>query len=84
MSIGHDSSIGADSVLSSGVTVCGNCTIGERSFIGVNVPIKEIISIGNDSIIGIGSVVIRDIPDNVIALGNPARPMKNNDDRRVF
>ena len=42
------------------------------------------ISIGNDTIVGMASVVHRDIPDNVIALGNPARPMKNNDDHRVF
>jgi len=83
-SIGHDSIIGNDAVISSYVGISGNCKIGERVYIGVSVPIKEKISIGADSIVGMGSVVMRDIPENVIALGNPARAMKNNDDGRVF
>jgi len=83
-SVGHDSIVGSDAVISSYVGISGNCTIGERAYIGVSVPVKEKISIGADSIVGIGSVVLRDIPENVIALGNPARAMKNNDDGRVF
>jgi len=83
-SVGHDSIIGSDAVISSYVGISGNCTIGERAYIGVGVPVKEKISIGADSIVGIGSAVLRDIPENVIALGNPARAMKNNDDGRVF
>jgi acetyltransferase-like isoleucine patch superfamily enzyme len=31
-----------------------------------------------------GSVVYNDIPDQMIALGNPARPMRRNDDKKVF
>jgi len=83
-SVGHDSIIGNDAVISSYVGISGNCTIGERAYIGVSVPVKEETSIGADSIVGMGSVVMRDIPENVIAMGNPARAMKNNDDGRVF
>jgi len=83
-SVGHDSIIGNDAVISSYVGISGNCTIGERAYIGVSVPIKEKASIGAYSIVGMGSVVLRDIPENVIALGNPARAMKNNDEGRVF
>jgi sugar O-acyltransferase (sialic acid O-acetyltransferase NeuD family) len=83
-SVGHDSIIGNDAVISSYVGISGSCTIGERAYIGVSVPVKVKISIGADSIVGMGSVVMRDIPENVIALGNPARAMKNNDDGRVF
>jgi len=82
--VGHDSIIGSDVVISSYVGISGSCTIGERAYIGVSVPVKEKISIGADSIVGMGSVVLRDIPENVIALGNPARAMKNNEDNRVF
>jgi acyl-[acyl carrier protein]--UDP-N-acetylglucosamine O-acyltransferase len=82
--IGHDSIIGNDSVISTLVSISGSCTVGDRTYISVSVPVKEKISIGSDTIIGMGSVVLRDIPDNVIALGNPARPMKNNESGRVF
>jgi sugar O-acyltransferase (sialic acid O-acetyltransferase NeuD family) len=84
LTIGHDSIIGSDTVISPYVIISGNCTIGERAYIGVGVPVKEKTSIGMDSIIGMGSIVMRNIPENVIALGNPARAMKNNIDGRVF
>jgi sugar O-acyltransferase (sialic acid O-acetyltransferase NeuD family) len=82
--VGHDSTIGSDAVISSFVAISGTCKIGERAYIGVSVPIKENISIGANSIVGMGSVVLRDIPDHVVALGNPARAMKNNESERVF
>jgi sugar O-acyltransferase (sialic acid O-acetyltransferase NeuD family) len=82
--IGHDAVIGENSVISSYVDVAGNCKIGTATFLAINVCLKQGISIGNDTIVGMGSVVHRDIPDCVIALGNPARPMKMNEDQRVF
>lgn len=82
--IGHDNVIGNNSVISTFVVIGGNCHIGSNAYIGLHVPIKEGLTIGNNSIVGMGAVVCRDIPDNVIALGNPARPMKNNESKRVF
>jgi len=83
-SIGHDSNIGNDSVISSFVSISGNCAIGARAYLAPGIPVKEKISVGSDSIIGMGAVVVRDIPGNCIALGNPARPMKNNNENQVF
>jgi maltose O-acetyltransferase len=40
------------------------------------VTIRGGVKIGSNSIIGAGSVVIRDIPDNVVAAGNPARVIR--------
>lgn len=83
-SIGHDTIIGKHSMISAFDSLAGACVIGDRTFIGMSVPVKEKIRIGSDTIVGMGSVVMRDIPDNVIAMGNPARPMKNRDGSRVF
>jgi len=83
-SIGHDSVIGNDSVLSPFVAISGFCTIGKRVYIGNSVPVREKVSIGADSIVGMGSVVMRNIPENVVALGNPARAMKENASGYVF
>jgi len=82
--VGHDSVIGSDSVISTYASISGGCAIGDRVYVGLSVPIKENISIGADSIIGMGSAVMRNIPENVIAIGIPARPMKNNENGRVF
>jgi len=82
--VGHDCSISNHSVLAPFVSLAGYCNIGEGTYIGMSVPVKEKVNIGSESVIGMGSVVIRDIPDNVIALGNPARVMKENTDKKVF
>lgn len=82
--VGHDCAIGDHCVVSSHAAISGNVSIGDNTFIAPGVVIKEKINIGSNSIIGMGAVVQRDIPDNVIALGNPARPMKYKDDNKVF
>jgi sugar O-acyltransferase (sialic acid O-acetyltransferase NeuD family) len=83
-SLGHDCIIGRDTVISPCVFLGGDCVIGNRVYVAAGVPVKEKLSIGSDSIIGMGSVVLREIPDGVIALGNPARAIRKNEDGRVF
>ena len=50
--------------------------IGDNVTLGVNVTIIGPIHIGNNVTIGAGSVVVKDIPDNCIAVGNPCKPIK--------
>ncbi len=50
--------------------------IGERVWIGGNVSIVPGVSIGSNTIIAAGSVVTRDIPDGVLAAGNPCRVLR--------
>ena len=82
--VGHDVRLGQHCVVSSLVNIGGACSVGENSYIGMGVQIKEGLVIGKDVIVGMGSVVYYDIPDGVIALGNPARPMRQNIDKKVF
>lgn len=51
-------------------------TIGDSVWIGGNVTILPGVSIGDNVTIGAGSVVTKDIPDNVIAAGNPCRVIR--------
>jgi acetyltransferase-like isoleucine patch superfamily enzyme len=53
--------------------------IGNGSFIGANVSILPGVFIGDNAIIGAGSVVTRDVPNNHMAVGNPARLIKKYD-----
>ena len=51
-------------------------TIGARCWLGGGVIVCPGVSIGEDTIIGAGSVVVRDLPPRVIAAGNPARVVR--------
>ncbi|PJC86307.1 acetyltransferase [Vibrio sp. HA2012] len=53
-------------------------TIGDNSWIGAGVIILKGVTIGSNVIVGAGSVVTKDIPDNTIALGNPAKVARKN------
>lgn len=55
-------------------------TIGDDVYIGNNVLIMPGVNIGNKVIIGAGAVVTRDIPDNSVAVGIPARIIKTADE----
>lgn len=59
-----------------GTVLAGNVTVGKNSFIGANSVVKQGVEIGSGVTIGAGSVVIKDIPDNEIWVGNPAKKIK--------
>lgn len=82
--IGHDVKVGAHGSISSMVNLGGAVVVGECSFIGMGAQIKQGLTIGRDVIVGMGSVVYDSIADEIIALGNPARPVKKNTAKRVF
>lgn len=50
--------------------------IGDRVWIGANVTILKGVTIGDDAVVGAGSVVTKDIPEKAIAVGNPAKVIK--------
>lgn len=76
VSIGHHTTIGKLATINPGATVAGKCIIGEGATIGAGAVINDQISIGKHSFIGAGAVVTKDIPDNVIAYGTPAKVIK--------
>lgn len=51
-------------------------TIGDNVWLGGGVIVCPGVSIGDNSVIGAGAVVTRDIPADVVAVGNPARPVR--------
>lgn len=53
--------------------------IGNNVWIGGSVSILAGVTIGNNTVIGAGSVVTKNIPENVVAAGNPCRIIKNID-----
>ena len=61
-----------------GATLCGSIHIGAYTLIGPGAVILPRIRIGRHVIVGAGAVVSRDLPDNVVAWGNPARIIRTN------
>jgi len=74
--IGHNSSVGEDTIITAKVVMCGGSTIGNKCWIGVGSIIKDSVKVGNGVLIGMGSSVTKSVPDNQTWLGSPARPIK--------
>jgi sugar O-acyltransferase (sialic acid O-acetyltransferase NeuD family) len=72
-SLDHDCTMQDFASIAPGVFTGGNVEIGECSAIGVGACISHRVAIGNHAVVGTGAVVVRDIPDLVVAYGNPAR-----------
>lgn len=75
--IGHDVRIGSHVTLSPNVNVSGNVDIGDLCEVGTGTQIIEKKNIGTGTVLGAGSVVIRDIPAHTLAVGCPAKVIKN-------
>ena len=54
----------------------GNVTIGRNAWLGGAVIVCPGVTIGDDTVVGAGSVVTRDLPPAVVAVGNPARVVR--------
>ena len=57
------------------------CEIGDDVLIGANAVILEGVKIGSGSVVAAGSVVIEDVPPNVVVAGTPAKIIKKVDDK---
>ena len=75
-SVDHDCKIHDFVHISPHATLCGNVTIGEGTWVGAGAIVITGVKIGKWNIIGAGSVVTKDIPDHVLAIGNPCKVIK--------
>lgn len=75
--IAHNNVIGEDTIIISSA-LYGSVKVGARSYIAAST-IENQMVIGDDTVIGMGSVVNRPIGDRVIAYGTPARVIREND-----
>ena len=74
--IGHDAVISDYVTLYPSVNISGITNIGHAVELGTGMQIIQGKSVGAYSIVGAGAVVVKDIPGNCTAVGNPARPIK--------
>lgn len=74
--VSHDSVIGKFVTISPGVNIAGKVIISDECWIGIGATITDKVSIGKGTYIGAGAVVTKDIPENVLAVGVPAKPIR--------
>lgn len=74
--IAHDTVIGDFVQIAAGTKIMGRCKIDDLVMIGPNTTIVPGVKIGKNAQIGAGSVVTRDLPENCIAYGSPARVIR--------
>jgi sugar O-acyltransferase (sialic acid O-acetyltransferase NeuD family) len=77
-SVDHDCVLADGVHVAPGATLAGEARVGTCSFIAVGAVVLPRLRIGNHTIVGAGSVVTRDLPDGVVAYGNPARVIRAN------
>jgi len=74
--VGHDSVLGQFVELSPGVHISGNCTVGDYTLLGTNATVLPKLTLGTNVVVGAGSVVTKDVPDNSLVVGVPAKIIK--------
>jgi len=72
-SVDHDCVIEDFVHISPHATLCGGVSVGEGSQVGAGAVVIPGIRIGRWSLVAAGAVVLRDVPDNVIVMGNPVK-----------
>jgi sugar O-acyltransferase (sialic acid O-acetyltransferase NeuD family) len=77
-SVDHDCILEDFVHISPNATLCGGVKVGKCSHIGSGAIIIPGKRIGRNVVVGAGAVVIADIPDNAVAVGNPARVIRIN------
>ena len=68
--------IGKNNWIASSVTIAGSVKVGNECIIYASSNIKDQIRIGNNVIIGMGSLILQNIPDNQMWYGAPAKQIK--------
>lgn len=76
--VNHDNIVADHVYIASGVILSGGVNIGENTLLDDGVIITLGKSVGKNSLIGAGAIVTKDIPDGVIAYGNPCKIITKN------
>jgi len=76
--VGHNVTVGRNTLIMANTIICGGAVVGEKCWIAPNSVVKEKVRIGNRVTVGLGSVVLKDVEDDLIVAGVPAKPLKRN------
>lgn len=75
-SVDHECILGAGVHVAPGATLAGCVGVGSFSLVGVGAIVLPRVRIGSNAIVGAGAVVTKDVADNAVVVGNPARILR--------
>jgi UDP-3-O-[3-hydroxymyristoyl] glucosamine N-acyltransferase len=76
--IGQNSQIQEKAQIAAGSVLCQNCHIGPTVWISPNSTINSYVNIGENAMIGLGSVIIKDVSPGTTVAGNPGHVLKKS------
>ena len=76
--IEHDCTINDFAHISPMASLAGSVLVGEGTQIGINATIRQGINIGKWATIGAGAVIVKDVPDYAVVVGNPGKIIRYN------
>ena len=79
--VAHEAKIGNSVSITHAVSISGEAIVEDGAYIGTNATLLPKVRIGAWATVGAGAVVIRDVPDLAVVVGNPARIIKYNEKR---
>jgi sugar O-acyltransferase (sialic acid O-acetyltransferase NeuD family) len=79
--ISHEVKIGDYCLVQPGVNILGQIILKNKAYCGANSTIVEKRIIGENAIVGAGAVVTKDVEDNAIVVGNPAKLLRYKEER---
>jgi carbonic anhydrase/acetyltransferase-like protein (isoleucine patch superfamily) len=71
--VNHEDVIGDNAVLATGVTLAGQVQVGKNCYLGQSCTVRQFTRIGESSTVGMGAVLVKDVPPGVVVAGNPAK-----------
>lgn len=76
--INHDVVVEDRTVLASGATLAGYVHVEADCYLGQECTVRQNLRIGHNSLLGMGAVVVKDVPPDSVMVGNPARILRKN------
>jgi UDP-3-O-[3-hydroxymyristoyl] glucosamine N-acyltransferase len=73
--VGHDSIIGDYFTTAPGARINGNSCIGHSVYVGSNATLRQGINVCNNALIGMGAIVVKDVTEKGVYVGNPAEKL---------
>lgn len=74
--IAHNCHVGKGAFVIAGAVLCGGSRVGNRAWIAPQSCIKEHVTVSDDAVVGLGSVVLHDVEASAVVAGNPAKRIK--------
>lgn len=75
--IGHNSITGKDNIIAAGCVLAGGSQVKDNCFLGVHTVLKQKCVIESNVVTGMGAVVVKDVAENSVVVGNPAKLLKS-------